>query len=58
LICQAFLSGVGPTGIGTKLQTADGERGKRYLYGAIDRASRSVHLAVYDEETEACATAC
>jgi transposase InsO family protein len=40
-----------------KLQTADGERGKRYLYVAIDRASRSVHLAVYDEETEACATA-
>jgi transposase InsO family protein len=40
-----------------KLQTADGERRKRYLYVAIDRASRSVHLAVSDEETEACATA-
>jgi transposase InsO family protein len=40
-----------------KLQTVDGERRKRYLYVAIDRASRSVHLAVYDEETEACATA-
>ena len=40
-----------------KLQTADGERRKRYLYVAIDRASRSVHLAVYNEETEACATA-
>ena len=38
-----------------KLQTADGERRKRYLYVAIDRASRSVHLAVYNEETEACA---
>jgi transposase InsO family protein len=30
---------------------------KRYLYVAIDRASRRVHLAVKDEETEACATA-
>jgi transposase len=40
-----------------KLQTADGERRKRYLYVAIDRASRRVHLAVKDEETEACATA-
>jgi transposase InsO family protein len=30
---------------------------KRYLYVAIDRASRMVHLAVKDEETEACATA-
>jgi transposase InsO family protein len=39
-----------------KLQTANGERRKRYLYVAIDRASRSVHLAVYDEETEVCAT--
>ena len=36
-----------------KLQTADGERRKRYLYGAIDRRSRSVHLAVKDDETEA-----
>jgi transposase InsO family protein len=30
---------------------------KRYLYVAIDRASRSVHLAVKDEETEAYVTA-
>src|SRR5690349_8432606 len=30
---------------------------KRYLYVAIDRASRLVHLAVKDEETEAGATA-
>ncbi len=30
---------------------------KRYLYVAIDRASRMVHLAVKDEETETCATA-
>ena len=29
---------------------------KRYLYVAIDRTSRMVHLAVKDEE--ACATAC
>jgi transposase InsO family protein len=35
-----------------KLQTADGERRKRYLYVAIDRRSRSVHLAVKDDETE------
>lgn len=34
-----------------KLQTADGERRKRYLYVAIDRRSRSVHLAVQDDET-------
>jgi transposase len=40
-----------------KLQTVDGERRKRYLYVAIDRASRSVHLAVFDDETEAYATA-
>src|SRR5689334_1616553 len=40
-----------------KLQTADGERRKRYLYVAIDRASRRVHLAVKDEETEICASA-
>jgi transposase InsO family protein len=40
-----------------KLQTADDEARKRFLYVAIDRASRSVHLAVYDEETEACASA-
>lgn len=30
---------------------------KRFLYVAIDRASRMVHLAVKDEETEACASA-
>ncbi|MBI0539792.1 DDE domain-containing protein, partial [Roseomonas sp. KE2513] len=35
-----------------KLQTASGERRKRYLYVAIDRRSRSVHLAVKDDETE------
>jgi len=35
-----------------KLRTADGERRKRYLYVAIDRRSRSVHLAVKDSETE------
>ena len=40
-----------------KLRTADGERRKRYLFVAIDRRSRSVHLAVKDDETEASATA-
>lgn len=40
-----------------KLQTADGERRKRYLFVAIDRCSRSVHLAVKDDETEASAIA-
>jgi transposase InsO family protein len=40
-----------------KLQTADGERRKRYLYVAIDRRSRSVHLAVKDDETEKSAIA-
>jgi transposase len=35
-----------------KLRTADGERRKRFLYVAIDRRSRSVHLAVKDDETE------
>jgi integrase-like protein len=40
-----------------KLQTADGERCKRYLYVAIDRRSRSVHLAVKDDETEKSAVA-
>src|SRR3954462_2872809 len=40
-----------------KLQTADGERRKRYLYVAIDRRSRSVHLAVKDDEAEASAIA-
>ncbi|CAA9212812.1 MAG: Mobile element protein [uncultured Acetobacteraceae bacterium] len=40
-----------------KLQTANGERRKRYLYVAIDRRSRSVHLAVKDDETEKSAVA-
>jgi transposase InsO family protein len=40
-----------------KLQTADGERRKRFLFVAIDRCSRSVHLAVKDEGCEATATA-
>src|SRR3954465_14886074 len=40
-----------------KLQTADDGRAKRYLYVAIDRRSRSVHLAVKDDETEASAIA-
>ena len=40
-----------------KLQTTDGERRKRYLYVAIDRCSRSVHLAVKDDETEQSAIA-
>jgi transposase InsO family protein len=40
-----------------KLRTADGELRKRYLLVAIDRRSRSVHLAVKDEETEASARA-
>src|ERR671916_852036 len=35
-----------------KLQTGNGERRKRHLYVAIDRRSRSVHLAVKDDETE------
>ena len=35
-----------------KLQTANGERRKRFLCVAIDRRSRSVHLAVKDNETE------
>ena len=33
-----------------KLQTADGESRKRFLYVAIDRCSRWVHLAVKDDE--------
>jgi transposase InsO family protein len=33
-----------------KLRTADGESRKRFLYVAIDRCSRSVHLAVKDDE--------
>jgi transposase InsO family protein len=40
-----------------KLRTSDGEPRKRYLFVAIDRRSRSVHLAVKDDETEASATA-
>lgn len=40
-----------------KLQTANGERRKRFLYVAVDRCSRSVHLAVQDEECEAATTA-
>jgi transposase InsO family protein len=40
-----------------KLRTADGELRRRYLFVAIDRRSRSVHLAVKDDETEASATA-
>ena len=40
-----------------KLQTADGDRRKRSLYVAIDRRSRSVHLAVKDDETEQSAIA-
>src|ERR671927_2011787 len=40
-----------------KLRTADGECRKRYLFVAIDRRSRRVHLAVKDDETEASAAA-
>jgi transposase len=40
-----------------KLQTADGQRRKRYLHVAIDRRSRSVHLTVKDDETEKSAIA-
>ena len=40
-----------------KLRTADGELRKRFLFVAIDRRSRSVHLAVKGEETEAAARA-
>src|SRR4051794_7760283 len=40
-----------------KPRTADGEFRKRYLFVAIDRRSRSVHLAVEDDETEAAAKA-
>src|SRR4051794_5796993 len=40
-----------------KLRTADGECRKRFLFVAIDRRSRPVHLAVEDEETEAAAEA-
>jgi transposase InsO family protein len=38
-----------------KLRTADGEWRKRFLFVAIDRRSRSVHLVVKDDETEASA---
>jgi transposase InsO family protein len=40
-----------------KLRTTDGAWRKRFLFVAIDRRSRSVHLAVKDEETEANARA-
>ena len=40
-----------------KLQTSDRDRRKRYLFVAIDRCSRSVHLAVKDDETERSAIA-
>ena len=40
-----------------KLRTQDGQSRKRYLYVAIDRASRFVHLAVRDDETERSAVA-
>ena len=40
-----------------KLRDRDGESRKRYLYVAIDRCSRWVHLAVKDDETAASAVA-
>ncbi len=40
-----------------KLQTGNGERRKRHLFVVIDRRSRSVHLAVKDDETERSAIA-
>ena len=40
-----------------KLRDRDGVTCKRYLYVAIDRASRFVHLAVKDDETTASAVA-
>ena len=40
-----------------KLQTSDRDRRKRFLFVAIDRCSRSVHLAVKDDETEKSAIA-
>lgn len=40
-----------------KLRAGDGAWRKRFLFVAIDRRSRSVHLAVKDDETEASATA-
>jgi transposase InsO family protein len=40
-----------------KLRTRNGESHKRFLFVAIDRCSRSVHLAVKDDETETSAVA-
>ena len=40
-----------------KLRTAHGELRKRYLFVALDRRSRFVHLAVKDDATEASAVA-
>jgi transposase InsO family protein len=40
-----------------KLRDRDGVTRKRYLYVAIDRCSRWVHLAVKDDETQASAVA-
>jgi transposase InsO family protein len=40
-----------------ELRSAGGEWRKRFLFVAIDRRSRSVHLAVKDDETEASAKA-
>jgi transposase InsO family protein len=40
-----------------RLRTADGDIRKRFLYVAIDRCSRFVHLAVYDAENAANAVA-
>ena len=40
-----------------KLRTADGECRKRFLFVAIDRRSRWVHLAIKDDETEISAVA-
>jgi hypothetical protein len=40
-----------------KLRTAEGEWRKRYLFVAIDRRSRFVHLAVKDDQIEASARA-
>jgi hypothetical protein len=40
-----------------KLRDRDRVSRKRYLYVAIDRASRYVHLAVKDDETTASAVA-
>jgi hypothetical protein len=40
-----------------KLRTTNGESRKRFLFVAIDRCSRSVHLAVKDDETQESAVA-